>query len=76
MCGICGIVGYRHDGAIKQMTETLSHRGPDNIGVKFFGNDRVALGHTKELEFRYNHRKEDLFPLITKCPSNLVPKKD
>ena len=32
--------------------------------------------YLKELEFRYNHRKEDLFPLITNCLCNLVPKRD
>lgn len=32
--------------------------------------------YLKELEFRYNHRKEDLFPLITKYLCNLVPKRD
>ena len=32
--------------------------------------------YLKELEFRYNHRKEDLFPLITKYQCNLVPKRD
>jgi transposase len=34
------------------------------------------LFYLKELEFRYNHRKEDLFLLITKCLCNLVPKRD
>ena len=47
MRGICGIVGYRHDGDLTRMAEILSHRGPDNIGVKVFDNDRVALGHTR-----------------------------
>jgi transposase len=32
--------------------------------------------YLKELEFRYNHRKMDLFPLITRCLCNLVPKRD
>lgn len=32
--------------------------------------------YLKELEFRYNHRKTDLFPLITKSLCNLVPKHD
>jgi transposase len=32
--------------------------------------------YLKELEFRYNHRKEDLFPLITKCLCNPVSKRD
>jgi transposase-like protein len=32
--------------------------------------------YLKELEFRYNHRKEDLFSLISKCLCNLVPKRD
>ncbi len=30
--------------------------------------------YLKELEFRYNHRSEDLFPLLVKCLTNLVPK--
>lgn len=32
--------------------------------------------YLKELEFRYNHRETDLFPLITRCLCNLVPKRD
>jgi transposase len=32
--------------------------------------------YLKELEFRYNHRKEDLFSLIMKYLCNLVPKRD
>jgi len=32
--------------------------------------------YLKELEFRYNHREEDLFPLITRRLCNLVPKRD
>jgi transposase len=31
--------------------------------------------YLKELEFRYNHRQEDIFPLITQCLCNLVPKR-
>jgi transposase len=30
--------------------------------------------YLKELEFRYNHRKEDIFPLITQYLCDLVPK--
>lgn len=32
--------------------------------------------YLKELEFRYNHRREDLYSLITKCLCNLVPKRN
>jgi transposase len=32
--------------------------------------------YLKELEFRYNHRKTDLFPLVTKSLCSLVPKRD
>ncbi len=31
--------------------------------------------YLKELEFRYNHRKEDIFPLITQYLCDLVPKR-
>lgn len=30
--------------------------------------------YLKELEFRYNHRKEDIFPLLANCLADLVPK--
>ena len=32
--------------------------------------------YLKELEFRYNHRKENLFLLITKSLCNLVPNRN
>ncbi len=34
--------------------------------------DRFPL-YLKELEFRYNHRKEDIFPLLVKILADLVP---
>lgn len=49
MCGIAGI--FRQDrrpaeaGRIKQMTDVLSHRGPDGEG--FFVDGPVALGHRR-----------------------------
>jgi len=36
--------------------------------------DGIIPFYLKELEFRYNHRKEDIFPLITKFLCDLVPK--
>jgi transposase len=45
--------------------------------MKYHGVSPQRFPHyLKELEFRYNHRKEDLFPLITKYLCNLVPKRD
>ena len=35
--------------------------------------DRFPL-YLKELEFRYNHRREDIFPLLVSCLADLVPK--
>ena len=36
MCGITGLFGRNHDGGldkqVKQMTVSLSHRGPDTVG--------------------------------------------
>jgi len=55
MCGICGIVDFGGkeplDAAVlERMVGTLSHRGPDDRGVKIFiGNEgpRIGLGHAR-----------------------------
>lgn len=45
MCGICGFVNYRDDKLLGRMTQTLSHRGPDNDG--FFVSPDVSFGHRR-----------------------------
>lgn len=47
MCGITGIINYKDTLNIEAMTQILSHRGPDDWGVKVFPESRVALGHTR-----------------------------
>lgn len=45
MCGICGIVGLADKKLIKQMTDVVYHRGPDDEG--YFLDDNVCLGHRR-----------------------------
>lgn len=51
MCGICGIMQVGSSSAssneelIKQMTDTLAHRGPNDSGT--WSNHRIALGHRR-----------------------------
>jgi len=50
MCGICGIVYRDKDQSVDRellvkMTDTLTHRGPDDCGYYVKGN--VALGHRR-----------------------------
>lgn len=50
MCGIVGFVNYKKDlsqenNILKNMTSTLSNRGPDEEG--FYINKNVALGHKR-----------------------------
>lgn len=45
MCGIAGIVANDADKNIQQMTDALSHRGPDDQGI--FIADNMALGHRR-----------------------------
>lgn len=48
MCGIAGYIsldGIASDGIIRQMTDAISHRGPDGFGHKIF--DNVAIGHRR-----------------------------
>ncbi|MBF0487147.1 MAG: asparagine synthase (glutamine-hydrolyzing) [Nitrospirae bacterium] len=56
MCGIAGFIGATKPDfdaalAIRQMTDTMSHRGPDDMGCKVasFGNNGsyAALGHRR-----------------------------
>src|SRR5437867_5154644 len=47
MCGIAGTVNLSDDASIVRMTDIQSHRGPDDHGVKFFRDERVALGHRR-----------------------------
>ncbi len=48
MCGIAGYIDLKslaNETVIKQMTDAISHRGPDGSGHKLF--DNVALGHRR-----------------------------
>jgi len=46
MCGIAGIAGPgEHSGICKKMTESLSHRGPDNMG--FYNGAGLSMGQTR-----------------------------
>ena len=45
MCGICGFIGYKNVGLLKNMTARLTHRGPDGEGY-FFSED-IGLGHRR-----------------------------
>lgn len=43
MCGICGYAGFvPADGLLQRMTDTIVHRGPDDVGL--FEQDEVGLG--------------------------------
>ena len=45
MCGICGFVGLQNKKLIDEMTEVLTHRGPDDVGF-FYGQD-ISFGHRR-----------------------------
>ena len=53
MCGICGIVKREGDksaieGRIRQMSDQIRHRGPDDSGAYIWGDDTiVGLGHRR-----------------------------
>lgn len=45
MCGIAGFVGFEDKSLLKQMIQTLSHRGPDNEGI--YTDSIISLGHKR-----------------------------
>ena len=51
MCGICGFLrpteGIELDGAIRKVTNTLRHRGPDDQGIWVDQDAGMALGHRR-----------------------------
>ena len=44
MCGLCGFTGevIDRDAVIKNMTDKITHRGPDSSGI--FTDDSIAMG--------------------------------
>ena len=57
MCGICGFTGFEDNQILKEMMDTLVHRGPDDSGM--YSDSRVSLGH-KRLSII------DIYPYATK----------
>ena len=47
MCGLCGVVGVGDQAVVERMTLALAHRGPDDMGVRFFPEEQVGLGHRR-----------------------------
>jgi asparagine synthase (glutamine-hydrolysing) len=45
MCGICGFFGFRDDRLIRDMMDTVNHRGPDARGT--YTDEQLTLGHTR-----------------------------
>lgn len=51
MCGIALIWNFDHskilESKIINFTNSMAHRGPDNMGFSFFENNSLALGHRR-----------------------------
>ena len=45
MCGIAGITGTDRENAVKRMTDSLLHRGPDDCGYHI--DNEIALGQRR-----------------------------
>ena len=45
MCGICGFIGAGDKDVLVRMTDSLTHRGPDEAG--FFFKNGIAVGHRR-----------------------------
>jgi len=51
MCGIAGILNFQHKpvdlSVLKQMSDTLSHRGPDGEGIWHNEQKNIGLAHRR-----------------------------
>ena len=48
MCGICGVLDFKNkisEPLVREMTDSISYRGPDNEG--FYFSDNIGLGHRR-----------------------------
>lgn len=47
MCGIAGFIDYKHASTLthlQNMTDTLTHRGPDGAGYELLSSDQAEIG--------------------------------
>jgi asparagine synthase (glutamine-hydrolysing) len=52
MCGIAGVLAFTDgftvdEATVRRMTDTLRHRGPDDVGTLVRRREGVALGHRR-----------------------------
>jgi asparagine synthase (glutamine-hydrolysing) len=47
MCGICGTAGFTDKSLLERMTDIISHRGPDDVGIYISPEAHVALGNRR-----------------------------
>ncbi len=45
MCGICGFTGFKDEALLRDMTDILKHRGPDDSGA--YQDAGISLGHCR-----------------------------
>ena len=50
MCGICGFLNYKNKNRkniLQEMTDIMTHRGPDDSGIRLLEDGLVGLGHRR-----------------------------
>ncbi len=47
MCGIVGLWNLGNEAVLKEMADSIVHRGPDGMGTQFFSDIGLGLGHTR-----------------------------
>jgi asparagine synthase (glutamine-hydrolysing) len=61
MCGICGILNFRHDqpaerGVLEEMNRQIIHRGPDEAGFFLSGNIGMAMRRLSIIDVQSGHQ--------------------
>ena len=59
MCGICGYQGIKDKGLIKDMLNSLVHRGPDDYGI--YNDKNITLGHRRLSIIDLNNGKQPIY---------------
>ncbi len=59
MCGICGYQGIKSTNLIKDMLNSLVHRGPDDYGI--YSDKNITLGHRRLSIIDLNNGKQPIY---------------
>ena len=61
MCGLVGFIGAGDESILRQMTNLLTHRGPDSSGYYLEKENQIYIGHRRLIVIDKNHGTQPMW---------------